>query len=53
MAGQMPEAGADRAPRGIDARNQQQTQRAVDVLLAHQLAVDSGVNEIADEIIAR
>jgi len=53
VGGKMPQASSDRTPRGVDARKQQQAQRAVDIVVAERQPVDAGVEQIADQIIAR
>ena len=53
MGGEMPQAGADHAPGRIDAGDKQQTQCAADMLLIQRLSVEPGVEQVADEIIAR
>ena len=52
MAGQVPQRGADRAPGGVDAGDQQQHDRADDVVWAELLAVQLGVDEVGREVIA-
>src|SRR5204862_724892 len=50
---QVPDARADAAPGRVDAGDQQQAQRAQDVLGRHRLAVDFRMHEIADQVVGR
>ena len=52
MGRQMPQACADRAPGGVDAGDEQQTERAEEVVVAERIAVDARGQQIADEIVA-
>ncbi len=49
----MPERGADRAPGGVDAGDQQQHDRADDVLRLELLAIQLGVDQVGREVITR
>ena len=49
---EVPEARADRAPGGVDARDQDQPQRAEQMIFADRLPVDLGRRKLADQVVA-
>src|SRR5207247_10757264 len=51
--GEMPERGADAAPGGIDAGEEQEERRAEHVRLGYRLAVDLSIKKIRDEVVFR
>src|SRR5581483_8242161 len=51
MTGEMPEAGADGAPSGVDPGEEQDPQRAEDVRFAELLAAELGGEERADQVV--
>jgi hypothetical protein len=53
MLRQMPEAGADRAPGRVDARDQQQAHHRDQPVGIDRLAVDLGVRQMRDQVVAR
>ena len=52
MGGEMPQCGADGRPSGVDPRDQGEGHRAEDVCIGHRLAVDLGLQQLADQVVA-
>ena len=50
---EVPQRGADRAPRRVDAGDDQQLAGAEHVRVRHRLAVDLAVEQLGDEVVAR
>ena len=53
MRQQGDERVAHHAVRGLGARGQQEPQEPVDLLVGELMPVDLGVDEVADEVVAR
>ena len=52
VLGQVPQAGADGRPGGVDAGDDQQGDGAADVVGSRAVAVELGVEQVADEVVS-